>query len=144
MAKSQVINAVLATVFFAAIPGSYYVGYLHALPQHTSANVAKQFQRREMARAQAEALAKKSSIPKPPLASRKKLSSTSTAEPGEESISTRKNHRTRLAVVTHLDEPAWYMSQFLSLVYPSWKWVTSHQKSVVGTNSYICQHCLKG
>eukprot|EP00041_Stephanoeca_diplocostata_P023121 m.562345 g.562345 ORF g.562345 m.562345 type:complete len:374 (+) comp22221_c0_seq15:349-1470(+) len=140
--KSRVINAVLATVFFAAIPGSYYIGYLHALPRRPPAYVAKQFQRREMARAQAEALAMKSKIPKSALVSKKQLSSTSTAEPSEDSKSTRNHRRTRLAVVTHLDEPAWYMSQFLSLVYPSWKWVTSHQKSVYSkmTNSEKRQH----
>eukprot|EP00041_Stephanoeca_diplocostata_P023120 m.562333 g.562333 ORF g.562333 m.562333 type:complete len:249 (+) comp22221_c0_seq14:643-1389(+) len=38
--------------------------------------------------------------------------------------------KVQLAVVTHLDEPTRYMAQFLNLVYPSWKWVTSHQASI--------------
>lgn len=31
----------------------------------------------------------------------------------------------------------WYMSQFLNLVYPSWKWVTSHEASVVSSLVFV-------
>eukprot|EP00041_Stephanoeca_diplocostata_P023118 m.562306 g.562306 ORF g.562306 m.562306 type:complete len:513 (+) comp22221_c0_seq11:163-1701(+) len=119
---------IVGLLLIVGMSGSYYVGYFNAPTNRDDTGPVAWNVQFKNAEADADDDAEET-VEDTPAAPNESIEQKNVRESSKSSKSSTRR-KVQLAVVTHLDEPTRYMAQFLNLVYPSWKWVTSHQASI--------------